>query len=391
MDQQIRKISECLWLSELNQKAGIPASLIWKMLKKWQGVEQMRADNPKNLQDFVVGPPERINRMKAFLHNRRDPSCFEEPAAAAWQNGIRAVNLLDDEYPSRLKQISGSPLVLYYRGERYAEIMDSTYFVTLIGTRSPTAYGRIVAARIASDIARRKVVVISGLARGIDTLAHRAALDAGGMTIAVVGNGPDLTYPPENKEIMNEIALRGLIISEHPPGTPPLRQFFPARNRILSGLADAVAVIEASRKSGTMITASFAGDQGKDVFAVPGSILSPFSSGCNQLIREGAEVLTEASDILWRLPIGHFLANLDEAVRQVTDTNPQGQEDAQNTGSGLILHALKGCALTMDELASKVDLLLPETAAALTRLEMCGLIHCERGRYSLTRTALYSI
>ena len=217
MEQQVRKISECLWLSELNQKAGIPAPLIWKMLRKWQGVEQMQADNPKNLQDFVVGPPERINRMKAFLHSRRDLSGFEAPATAAWKNGIRAVCLLDDEYPSRLKQISGSPLVLYYRGERYAEIMSSTYFVTLIGTRAPTAYGRIVAARIAGDIARQKVVVISGLARGINTLAHRAALDAGGMTIAVVGNGPDLTYPPENKEIMNEIALRGLIISEHPP------------------------------------------------------------------------------------------------------------------------------------------------------------------------------
>ena len=113
-----------------------------------------------------------------------------------------------------------------------------------------------------------------------------------------------------------------------------------------------------------MITASFAGDQGKDVFAVPGSILSPYSSGCNQLLREGAEVLTEATDILWRLPIGHFLAGLDEAVRQVTDTNPQGREDGQNTSSGLILHALSGCALTMDELASKVDLLLPEAAAA---------------------------
>jgi DNA processing protein len=159
----------------------------------------------------------------------------------------------------------------------------------------------------------------------------------------------------------------------------------------LSGLSDAVAVIEASTQSGTMITASFAGDQGKDIYAVPGSILSPFSSGCNQLIREGAEVLTSARDMLWRLPAGQFQSWLEQTIRQQRDEEQSILDISQPGLASRIIHAITGHAMTLDEIANQLGIELNEAAVALSGLEIDGLIQTERGRYSLTRKALCSI
>ena len=172
----------------------------------------------------------------------------------------------------------------------------------MIGTRNPSPYGRQITQKIVSDLAAHQVVTVSGLARGIDTCVHLCSIENNGPTVAVLGCGPDLAYPPENGPLMEHIVDSGALISEYPPGTPPRRQNFPARNRILSGLADAVAVMEAARKSGTLITAGFAADQGRDVYAVPGSILIPDHDGCHQLIKDGAILLERADDLLWRHP-----------------------------------------------------------------------------------------
>ena len=391
MEKSIDKMRICLWLSELNRKGGIQSATIKSLLKEYGSISQLAAAKPKCLVEKTAGPPEKVNQLRAFLGSKNIAAQIEDQAEKAVQKKIRPVSILDDDYPRLLRNIGSSPIVLYCRGDRYSEILRSPYFVTMIGTRTPTPYGRMVTRQISSELSRQGVVIISGLARGIDSLAHQAALETDGLTIAVVGSGPDIAYPPENEGLMNQIAEKGLIISEHPPGTMPLKNYFPARNRILSGLADAVAVIEASTRSGTMITASFAGDQGKDVFAVPGNIVSPYSSGCNQLIREGAEVLTCARDILWRLPKGQFQTWLEQVIHQPDDDLSNGQLPDTPGFRQEIIHALTGHPMTMAEIKKELDLSLHETAIALTELEIKGLVHIERGRYSLTRMALCSI
>ncbi len=391
MNEIQTKIRNCLWLSNLNSQAGLPPNTVRKILSIWPNLDSLVEAPAKQLTEVVAGPPEKIKRMLAFLRDKQRLLLLDEQARTADEQGIRAIYFADPEYPSRLKQISRCPLVLFYRGERFTEIMAASFFVTVIGTRSPTQYGRIVTEQITEDLARQGVVIISGLARGIDALAHQAALNAGGQTIAVVGSGPDLCYPRENQDLMKKIAASGLIISEYPPGTFPLKQNFPARNRILSGMADAVAVIEASRRSGTMITAGFAGEQGRDVYAVPGSILSPYSQGCNQLIRDGAELLTAASDMLWRLPSGLIQTQLEQSIqREVAEIGIDLPGSAGRIYKR-ICKALRSHPMSMTDLSDYLNLTLPETAVLLTGLEIDGRLICERGRYSLTQAALSCI
>lgn len=390
MNEQIRKLRNCLWLTELNRVAGLAPGTIRELLKIWPDLDSIAGLSARQLSEAVQGPPDKINRLRSKLRDKNWLERLDNQAREAAAKGIFATFSGDEDFPSRLKEISSCPIALYYRGENFAEIMKAVFFVTVIGTRSPTAYGRMVTEQITTDLVRKNVVIVSGLARGIDAVAHRSALKANGQTIAVLGNGPDIPYPPEHKDLMQEIAASGLIISEHPPGTPPRKQHFPARNRILSGLADAVAVIEASVNSGTMITAGFAGDQGRDVFAVPGSILSPFSQGCNRLIRDGAEVLESADDILWRLPLGWLQTRLENSIRREYQ-EIEDQEAPDKDCRSLLLHTLTGNPLTLAEISRQTAMTLSEAAILMTSLEIEGLLKCERGRYSLTRRALSSI
>lgn len=386
------KMMACLWLSEMNRKCGVTGSMISRMLKKIGSLEAFLAIKPDILIEQMALSPEKTLRLKSFLHDREARQELARKAEDAVKQKISAVCCQDTDYPARLSTINGSPFVLYFRGSRYHEIMASPYFVTVIGTRAPTAYGRMAVDDIAAGLAERGIVVVSGLARGIDTAAHQAALQKKGLTVAVVGCGPDVPYPTENRKLMEDIAEQGLVISEHPPGTVPLKQYFPARNRILSGLSDAVAVIEASKKSGTMITASFAGDQGRDVFAVPGSIFSPFSSGCNQLIREGAEVLCGVEDILWRMPAGLFQMSLEQSIRRLNDTgDPVSENQPVTEEDRLLCMLLAGHPLQLAEFAAVSGLDFASAAARLTKMEIDDLVICERGRYTLTRKALSSI
>jgi DNA processing protein len=194
-----------------------------------------------------------------------------------------------------LAQIPDPPPVLYVRGELAPE---DDWSVAIVGSRKATSYGREVTRRLAGDLARNGVTVVSGMARGIDGIAHRTALEAGGRTIAVLGSGLDVIYPAEHRSLAREIARHGAVVSDYPLGTKPEASNFPPRNRIISGLSLGTIVIEAGFRSGALITADFALDHGREVFAVPGSILSPGSAGCNRLLRDGAHVLTEARDVL---------------------------------------------------------------------------------------------
>lgn len=225
---------------------------------------------------------------------------------------IRVVRIIDESYPLLLKNIYDPPIVIYVRG-----ILDADEkAIAVVGSRNATAYGNIIAGVLAGEITRQGITVVSGMAKGIDSSAHKGALKSGGKTIAVLGCGPDIVYPPENHQLMERIIHSGAIITEYVPGTPPIRGNFPARNRIISGISMGVAVVEANEKSGSLITAEFALEQGREVFAVPGNVNSGNSTGTNRLIRDGAKIVTDVKDIFEEL---NGIGSVDDKCFQKLD------------------------------------------------------------------------
>lgn len=274
--------------------------------------------------------------------------------------GIQVVALSDPDYPYLLAHISAPPPVLYYKGSLTSADVQA---VGIVGTRRATSYGKEVAHQIATGLTDAGLTIVSGLARGIDGIAHRAALKSGGRTLAVLGSGVDIIYPGEHTNLAEEIAQSGAVISEHPPGTKPDAVNFPARNRIISGLSRAVVVIEAPVKSGALITCDFAADQGRDVFAVPGNVLSPNSGGCNRLLRDGARVATNAADILE-----------DLEVDQGREPTAVQQSFLATDEERRILALLTGEPKHIDDLAAGAGLSITDGSVLLMMLEMKGTV-----------------
>ena len=212
--------------------------------------------------------------------------------------GVKVLTCHDSDYPSRLKEIYDYPPILYIKGSL---LPDDDWGLAVVGTRRATVYGRQVTEEITADLARSKITIISGLARGIDSVAHHSALEAGGRSIAILACGLDIVYPSENANLARRIMEQGALISEYPLGTRPRPENFPRRNRIMSGLSLGVLVIEAGETSGAIITAHLALEQNREVFAIPGSILSPASRGTNYLIQEGAKLVRDYTNILEEL------------------------------------------------------------------------------------------
>lgn len=212
------------------------------------------------------------------------------------------LTLKDKNYPKLLREIANPPAVLYIKTLKSLEEIFTRPAVAVVGTRNISSYGRIVTQKITKDLVKHGITIVSGLAKGVDVCAHITALENNGLTIAVLGSGIDSIYPAEHLRIANQIVENGALISEFPLGTRASPGNFPIRNRIISGLSLGVVITEAAEKSGTMITASFAADQGREVFAVPGPITSPYSAGTSALIRKGAKIVTNINDILEELP-----------------------------------------------------------------------------------------
>lgn len=274
--------------------------------------------------------------------------------------GISILTWNDDAYPQRLKDIEHPPPVLFIRGEFLPE---DHFAVAIVGTRRVTAYGRQVTEDLSVFLAANGVTVISGLARGVDAIAHAAALKAGGRTLAVMGCGVDRIYPPENRDLAGQIMARGAIISDYPVGTAPESSNFPPRNRIISGLSLAVIVIEAGETSGALITAEFAAEQGREVFAVPGSILAPQSKGTNKLIQMGAQPLLSPNDLLQALDLTRV--GEQKAARRIL---PVDKIEAQ------VLNALGGEPLHVDDLRNLTGLPVEKVSAALVMMELKGMV-----------------
>ncbi|MGQ9572174.1 MAG: DNA-processing protein DprA [Dehalococcoidia bacterium] len=285
--------------------------------------------------------------------------------------GVRALTWNDPAYPSRLKEIYDLPPVLYVRGELTEA---DEWALAVVGTRRPTPYGRQVAEHLAADLASQKITIVSGLARGIDSIAHRAALDSGGRTIAVMACGLDIVYPPEHLKLAQEMCERGAIVSDYALGTQPRSEYFPRRNRIMSGLSLGVLVVEGDVKSGALITANLALEQNREVFAVPGSMFSAQSRGTHRLIQEGAKLVQSVQDILEELNLTMVPQQLEmKELVPATDTEQ------------LLLRHISTEPIHIDEVRRRSGLPIAAVSSALAMLELKGLVR-QMGPMSFVRT-----
>ncbi|MGC4191600.1 MAG: DNA-processing protein DprA [Thermomicrobiales bacterium] len=299
-------------------------------------------------------------RAAASLESTRRSLDVNTICSGLERDGISVVTIDDAAYPRLLREIHQPPPVLFVRGTL---VEDDAMAVAIVGTRQITPYGRTVTEAIASGLAQAGVTVVSGMAKGVDGVAHQAALDAGGRTIAVLGSGLRQIYPAEHRRLAERIAELGAVISDYPPDTKPDARNFPARNRIISGLSCGVVVTEAPEKSGALITVDFAADQGRDVCAVPGPVGASKSAGCNQLIRNGAFLVRSARDVLDDLGIGRTPEQL--AVQQAL---PLGESER------LLLGVMSGEPRHIDDLRELANLPTTEVSSVLMLLELQGLV-----------------
>ncbi|MFZ5646334.1 MAG: DNA-processing protein DprA [Bacillota bacterium] len=281
------------------------------------------------------------------------------------KKGVRYIHYVDSAYPEALKNIFDPPPGIFVRGN----ISFEGPAVAVVGSRKATRYGLSVAEKLAGDLALAGVTVVSGMARGIDTAAHRGALAAGAPTVAVLGCGVDVVYPKENSRLMEDIAVNGAVVSEFPLGMMPQPWHFPVRNRIISGLSGGVVIVEAAERSGALITADFALDQGRDVFAVPGNITSELSRGPNRLIRQGATPVENAGDILEVMGLER-LFRVEEPRREDSRAAPGIKLSPEEE---MVRKLLSIDPSTLDRLVDGSGLSAQKVLAALTFLEMKGL------------------
>lgn len=292
------------------------------------------------------------------------------------RNHIGVITPSDSNYPEALKNICDPPVCLYIKGTLYADEPA----VAVVGSRKASGYGISQAKKIAGELAKNGICIVSGMARGIDTAAHLGALSANGRTVAVLGCGLDMAYPPENRKLMERIIENGAVISEYPPGAEPAPHHFPVRNRIVSGMSAGVLVVEAGEKSGSLITAQLALEQGRDVYALPGNIISVNSKGTNKLIQDGAKLVTSVQDILdelrWFKDFG-FNTVCANDCNDIAGVN-LGDEEKK------VLELLSFETLNIDEIRRKLSVDVPLLHSILISLEMKGLIKREPGgRYRI--------
>ena len=277
----------------------------------------------------------------------------------------------DNHYPENLKAIPDAPVLLYIKGEIKKE---NNLAIAMVGSRRASFYGLSIAEKLAGQLSELGITIISGMAKGIDAIAHKGALKAKGSTIAVLGNGLSKVYPPENKKLFDEIINSGAVISEFPMTTPPAAYNFPRRNRIISGLSLGVVVVEASNKSGALITSRFALEQGREVFAVPGKVDSPNSQGVHNLIKQGAKLVSNVEDILEEISpqLKHHMKTEHRELARRTSTRvlPNNLSDDELS----IYKQIQDDAMHIDEVANQCGFSVPQTMNALLKLELKHLI-----------------
>jgi DNA processing protein len=330
----------------LIRKFGNPGSIFKASFHDLEAVEGIR--------------PHVIEGIKAF--NRADR--VEQELERMREHHVSLVAFVDDNYPAQLLHIYDPPPFLYVKGELQ---QGDRLAVAVVGSRFASHYGKVTAEKISQDLAMEGITIVSGMARGIDSSAHKAALAAGGRTIAVLGCGIDINYPAENTKLKEEIASHGAVISEFPLSTPPASSHFPMRNRIISGLSLGVVVVEASHRSGSLITARLALEQGRDVFAVPGSIDSLRSRGTHRLIKDGAKLVEDARDILTELL--PQMKDRSQSVGVHQESKELVSAEAQS-----ILDVLEQGQVQIDRIITQTGLPSSQVSSTLLDLEFKGII-----------------
>lgn len=343
---------------------GVGNKTIWKIKQEFGSFQACFEAGQECLSNSTLSPGIRA----VITENRK----YADPQAMLEQHGGEDINICcieDRAYPDLLRSIYDPPYIFYYRGS--LEILND-FCISVVGSRTASNYGRVQARRFGNELARQGMVVVSGMARGIDTEAHLGALEAGGKTVAVLGSGIDVVYPPENRKLYDRIGEHGLVISEFSPHTHPEPGNFPARNRTISGLSRGVLVVEAQARSGALITADFALEQGREVFAIPGPINSKNSAGTNQLIKQGACLVTCIEDIL-----EDYGLNKGPAVRQGELSFELDHEESS------FLENMGDEAVHFDVLMANSALSTGQLSTILLKLEMKGIIRAMPGNYYL--------
>lgn len=361
-----QKLSDLLpWLA-LRAIRGVGLVLFQRLLQAFSSPAAVFEAPEEELRSVRGVTPAIARAIRSF----RDWDRVESEISRLRAQEVEILTRVDDRFPPQLKEIPYPPAYLFVKGRLEPPEGPA---VALVGTRAASYYGLRAARRLARDLAARGVTVISGLARGIDTAAHQGALEAGGPTWAVLGCGLDVVYPPENRELYRQIGEKGALVSEFPLGTPPEARNFPIRNRIISGLSQAVVVVEAGEKSGALITARYALDQGREVMAVPGPMDAPASLGPHRLIQEGAKLVREVADILAELP---RLAEAPSAspLAAVPRHRTAGARPGHLPVDDPILSFLGAEPLQLEDLVQLSRLPAPEVMSRLTLLELQGLV-----------------
>ncbi len=378
-----------VWLAELK---GLGNQARLALLHHFGGPEEIFYADPDEL--LLT---EGITRPQAALAANHDLTEADRILADCQALDIRIMTIQDGDYPGRLQNIYDPPCLLYVKGR--LPDLDEEATVAVVGTRDCTPYGKLAAERLGYGLGSGGAVVVSGLAKGIDAAAARGAVRAGARVVGVLGNGPDVKYPVSSRDLYNDLALTGALLSEYPPGTDPVGSHFPVRNRILSGLAVATLVVEAPEHSGALITAELAMEQGRDIYAVPGPIYAPNSVGCNRLIRDGAGLVMEPWDIL-----SDYVERFPGKLRvEGTRKEPQLQELEPEERKGIlpdrpacslreicahlsddqmtILKAIPEDPIQVDDLIELTGIPTRRVLSALTILEIENLVQQHSGKH----------
>lgn len=361
------------YLIALNMVPGIGRVLFPRLLEVFGEARFIFKASKDELQSVEGVGPKLASEIISFPLDKLLPREFDQMRRQKTEIFISS----DEGYPANLRGIFDPPPVIYVKGRLEKQDMIA---IALVGTRTPTSYGKEVAEKFASELSERGVTVVSGLARGVDSWAHRGALNRRGRTIAVLGCGVDIIYPPENRRLYEEISQGGALLSEFPFGVKPEKIHFPLRNRIISGLTLGTLVVEAAARSGSLITAQLALEQGRDVFAVPGKITSLYSQGTNWLIKNGAKLVSNVEDL-----IEEFSQEIRQALAAPV---------AKKAAKSLELEPKEGAVLTLvdfeethiDSIITKSALPPSEVAAILMMLEIHGLIKQYPGKYYVRLT-----
>lgn len=358
------------WWLALSRVPGVGAITYAKLLQRFGSPEAVFRASFKDLREV-----ERVGaRVAKAIKEFRDTAWVEEEMARMERLGVYLLGLGQANYPPALASIPDPPPFLYVKGEIRPE---DKVAVAIVGSRAASQYGLRTTRRIARDLARHGVTIVSGMARGIDSEAHRGALEGGGRTVAVLGSGLDVVYPPENRALYQEISERGAVVTEYPFGTDPDGVHFPQRNRIISGMSLAVTIVEAAPKSGSLITASLALEHGREVFAVPGSVDSLRSRGTHQLIRQGAHLAESAEDILEELGalLGAWGAKDVVPRPSIPEQEPFTPEEER------LLKLLGPEPVQIDEIIKRAALGPSLATALLLQLELRGAVRQLPGKW----------